>query len=447
MSQEEIKPADAKQEEIKTPEAVVENPLTVESIEAQIADLQAKLGEMKRASEKTIQTETGQIDISAEKLDVESPEEISIARQEIGDIEIKKQVIAKEANEKIQSEAMEFFIANSEKDVIAEPKKKETLQEAPVENKEPVQGADRLAEPDIEYKSLIEKIKPINDEINKRVVEIINDRKDKKDPSWHGTDEQNQAIDSLRKEKDLLTIRADEIEEEKDRLISKKESVAKDLSANEKSKADLEKNLGKKFEVRQEAENIMREVKAMRGELDSEKGKLVLNSKITKKLIELMMQPGVLPEAGKKWTELYKPIDEIDFNQVQEIIDQYNKADALDKEIDANETKDREEIESVYGIEPINIDKVLKNNTNPDLKKTREEIKTKLFERVLKNKANKREMIMAEEYAAKAVNATGGTGFRTVPRVWYENKRLLKAMMKANSQIDEAYIKRRLEQK
>ena len=69
------------------------------------------------------------------------------------------------------------------------------------------------------FSAKIEKIKPINDEINKRVVEIINDRKDKKDPSWHGTDEQNQAIDSLRKEKDLLTIRADEIEEEKDIIL------------------------------------------------------------------------------------------------------------------------------------------------------------------------------------------------------------------------------------
>ncbi len=448
MSQEEIKPADAKQEEIKTPETIVEKPLTVENIEAQIADLQAKLGEMKRASEKTIQTGTEQIDMSAEKLNVESPEEISTAKKEIGDIETKKQTITKEATEKIQNEAMEFFIANSEKDVIEEPKKKELpIQEEPVENKEPGKDEKGYNSLDEGKETLVQKIMPIRRQLDGLRLKIGQEKLDKQDSSWHGSTEDQAEIDRLEKELEPLAEKYDEIEEEKDRLISKKESVAKDLSANEKSKADLEKNLGKKFEVRQEAENIMREVKAMRGELDSEKGKLVLNSKITKKLIELMMQPGVFPEAGKKWTELYKPIDEIDFNQVQEIIDQYNKADALDKEIDANETKDREEIESVYGIEPINIDKVLKNNTNPDLKKTREEIKTKLFERVLKNKATEREMIMAEEYAAKAVNVAGGTGFRTVPRVWYENKRLLKAMMKANKQIDEKYVENRLKQK
>lgn len=103
MNPEEIKSTNETQEEIKIPEAKAEAPLTIEQLEAQVSELQAKLEEMKKTNQGTAQAETARIDDAVKELGVGNPEETVAAKKEVENIETEKQEAISEAEEKMNS--------------------------------------------------------------------------------------------------------------------------------------------------------------------------------------------------------------------------------------------------------------------------------------------------------------------------------------------------------
>jgi len=129
MPPEEIKSTNEKQEEIKTPEATAEAPLTAESIQAQILAMQAKLEEMKKTSQNAEQTETARVDKTVEKLSVGNPDETVAIKAEVKGIEVDKQAVLTTAETKIGEETKMTETPAEKNDVIIEDKNELTSEQ------------------------------------------------------------------------------------------------------------------------------------------------------------------------------------------------------------------------------------------------------------------------------------------------------------------------------
>lgn len=94
-----------------------------------------------------------------------------------------------------------------------------------------------------------------------------------------------------------------------------------------KEVAEAEEN-SKKFKIRKEAEEVLRSMTGLMGEWEH----LPEGAReVRAKLVDLLMQEGTILDGEKKWTNNFKNLDEIDFEQVGAIVDSFKQEIADEK--------------------------------------------------------------------------------------------------------------------